>query len=419
VTQRHIGLLVVAVLAVSAAAMFAYVASRDAGGGAGGAAVAAPGGASANGSDTSLPSPPVAAAIGRWLPGDMHSHISPPDAPPDYGHAASNLDQAIAAARKAGLAWLVITPHSMDRKNEQSGRLWAEEMADRLAKRPAGEGDPLVVLGWERTYQWPGDMTVSFVDLPKAFNQPIGKTMAEIRRQGGLAIAAHPFFLPGLFGDGDKSWKPWTDKTSRGADLDAYLSGLEIRHPASPAASAARKWDDWIGRQQRRVLGVGATDDHWGRLYATTWVYVEGDLTREKLHAALASGRIVVGESASAGSLTVTSDRKGADGRAEVGRIGDAIVADRRITIAWTGKGKLFIDGRQLRNETGPVAFDIEPGTFHWVRLEAGIASYSNPVYVNLPESTALPPLAPAPAANESRDAKDESERPKYGPSAK
>jgi len=415
VTQRHLGLIVVAVLAVSAAALFAYVSLR--GDDNGDSATTHAGSDSANGSAATPPRP--SAAHGRWLPGDMHSHISPPDTPPNYDHAASDLDGAIAAAREAGLAWLVITPHSMDRQDKKSGRLWSDQMIDRLAQRPAAKGDPLVVLGWERTYEWPGDMTVSFVDLPKTFGRPMAQTVAEIRRQGGLAIAAHPFFLPGLFGDGDKSWKPWTDRTGRGADLDAYLSGLEIRHPASPAASATRKWDEWIGRERRRVIGVGATDDHWGRLYATTWVYIEGDLTREKLHAALTAGRIVVGENASAGSLTVTSDRPGADGRAAVGRVGDAIVADRRITISWAGQGKLFIDGRQLENTVGPVAFEIEPGSFHWIRLEIGIASYSNPVYVNLPEPAPLPPLAADPSARESRDTKDESERPKYGSPAK
>ena len=75
-----------------------------------------------------------AAQPGRWLPGDMHSHISPPDVPPKYTHAKNDLEGAIRTAREARLAWLVITPHAMDRKNEKTGRLWAADMADQLAK---------------------------------------------------------------------------------------------------------------------------------------------------------------------------------------------------------------------------------------------------------------------------------------------
>lgn len=399
--HRRIVLIAVAVVAAAAALTLAYAAAQT----------PAENSKRAGAAPAAAPS----ATSGRWLPGDMHSHISPPDVPPSYNHAANDLEGAIAAAKRAGLAWLVITPHAMDRKDEKGGRLWAEEMADRLAKRAAAKDDPLVVLGWERSYTWPGEMTVSFVDLPKVTGKPTGETVQEIRRQGGLAIAAHPFFLPGVLSGDDKSWKPWTDKTDRGSELDAYLSGLEIRHPVSPAAAATRQWDEWIGRQKRRVIGVGSTDDHWGTLYPTTWVYVEGELTRDKLRAALAAGRIVVGDDASAGSLTVTGDRKAADGKPAVAGIGEAIAAEKKIIIAWAGKGKVFIDGRQLENETSPVSYAFEPGTFHWVRLEVGIKSYSNPVYVNLPPAAAPAPLKAEAAPKESRDTKEELQRPTYG----
>ena len=409
--HRRTRLVAVAVLAVAAVLTFAYAAGQTP---VETTRPAVPVGHPAPASPAPAASP-VAGLAGRWLSGDMHNHISPPDVPPSYNHAASDLDGAIAAAKRAGLAWLVITPHAMDRKDAKSGRLWAEEMADRLARRPSAKGDPLVVLGWERSFTWPGEMTASFVDLSNVVGQSTGRTLTEIRRQGGLAIAAHPFFLPSFLSQSDKSWKPWTDKTGRGAEYDSYLSGLEIRHPMSPAAAATRQWDQWIGRQKRRIIGVGSTDDHWGILYPTTWVYLEGELTRAALHAALAAGRIVVGGDASAGSLTVTGDRKSSDGRLVVGRIGDAISADTEITINWAGKGTIFIDGRQVENETGPVSYAFERGSFHWVRLEMGIKSYSNPIYVNLPPPVEPKPLQTNAAVKEQRDTDEESKRPTYG----
>lgn len=355
---------------------------------------------------------------GRWLPGDTHSHISPPDVPPAYKHAENDLDGAVASAREAGLAWLIITPHAMDRKNEKTGRLWAEDMAARLAERKAAAGDPLVVLGWERTYNWPGHMTVSFADLKEVCGQPLEKVLEKVREQGGLTIAAHPFSTPNMFVKADRSWRPWA-AGPKGRELDPWLSGLEIRHPTSPAAAATKHWDEWIARERRRIVGLGATDDHWGTLYPTTWVYVEGQLTREKLHAALVSGRIVVGDDASAGTLTVTSDRKAPDGKPVVGRVGEAIAADRRITINWMGEAKCFLDGQRMCTSlTGPAACDVEPGSFHWVRLEVGSKSYGNPVYINLPEPKKPEPMKlgdDQPRAT--RDVESETRRPSQGTS--
>jgi hypothetical protein len=392
---------------VVAAVSLAWAASRDA--------------APANTAPVARPSTAIAPAPtpkveGRWLPGDMHNHISPPDVPPNYDHAKSNLEGAIAAAKKAGLAWLVITPHAMDRKDAKTGRLWFEEMTRRLAQREATPDDPLVVLGWERTYRWPGDMTVSFCDVTRLVGKAMPETLAEIASQGGLAFAAHPFFLPNIIVRSDKSWKPWTGKDGKGRQFDVHLTGLEIRHPMSPAAMATRHWDKWIARQKRRIVGVGATDDHWGVLYATTWVYIEGDLSREKLHAALAGGRVVAGGRPDASTLTVTSDRKSPDGAPVVGRIGDAIEADRTITLAWKGKARVFIDGRRLEQRTGPATFSFDPGTFHWVRLEVGVKSYGNPVYINLPPRAKPKPIKPeADQPKEERDTDAETNRPKFG----
>ena len=335
-------------------------------------------------------------AAGRWLPGDTHSHISPPDVPPTYNHAANDLEGAIASARRAGLKWLIITPHAMDRKDEKSGRLWAVEMADRLAGRKSAADDPLVVLGWERTFTWPGHLTISFVELTTVVTQPLEKVLARVREQGGLAIVAHPYQLPTVFVKGNRSWRPWTEGPA-GQELDPWLTGLEIRHPISPAALAIRRWDEWIAGQKRRIVGVGATDDHWGTLYPTTWVYIEGDLTRDKLRDALKAGRVVVGEEPIAGSLLVTSDRRGKDGKPIQGKPGDAVAADRQVTVSWKAPGgRLFVDGKLQKVEGQRIVHKFAKGGFHWYRLEVGIRSYSNPVYVNLPPEEAPPPIKPA-----------------------
>lgn len=333
-----------------------------------------------------------AAAAGEWLPGDMHSHISPPDVPPNYNHAKNNLEGAIAAAKDGKLKWLVITPHAMDLKDEKSDKLWAVEMNERLAKRQAQPGDPLVVLGWECTLAWPGHMTVSFVDLTKVVGKSVPTILEEVRKEGGLVIVAHPFDLPNILDKGNRSWRPWT-AGPRGQELDPWLSGLEVRHPLSPAVLATEQWDNWIAREKRRIVGVGATDDHWGTLYPTTWVNIDGKLTKEKLHEALKNGRIVVGSDASASSLTVTSDRHGPKDLAPSGGPGEAIGADTEVQVSWSGSGgRLFIDGTLQAQAQSPFPHKFAKNTFHWYRLEMGIKSYSNPVYVNLP-----PEKEPAP----------------------
>jgi hypothetical protein len=337
------------------------------------------------------------ARAGQWLPGDTHSHISPPDVPPTYTHAKNNLEGAIAAAKTSGLKWLVITPHAMNQKDEKTGRLWAVEMNERLAKRAAKPDDPLVILGWESTQSWPGHLTVSFCDLTKVVNLPFGKMLEQIRREGGLAIVAHPYDLPNLLDSANRSWRPWTEPQRGGQEFDPWLSGLEIRHPMSSAALATQRWDQWIGREQRRIIGVGSTDDHVGVLYRTTWVWIEGDLTRDKLYEALKGGRVVIGGDASAGSLAVAADRQDSGGKPVSAGPGEALTATSHATISWTGSdGRLFIDGRLQSEARSPRDFQFAQGTFHWIRLEMGLRSYSNPVYLNLPPEKAPPPIRPA-----------------------
>ncbi len=342
------------------------------------------------------------ALAGEWLPGDTHSHISPPDVPPAYDHAKNDLEGAIKAGREAGLKWLIITPHAMHQKDPQTGQPLHEMMARKLRERKPTEGDPLVVLGWEHTRNWPGHMTVSFMDLAQATKLGDYDLFKLARRARGLLIVAHPYQLPSIVDKANRSWKPWT-AGPRGQEMDSGLTGLEIRHSASPAETAAAKWDEWIGRQKRRIIGVGATDDHEGVLFATTWVYIDGQLTSQSLHEALLGGRIIAGGSAEAGSFTVTSDLRDEAGNPVVGRIGDAIDADRRITVNWEGEGRLFINGQRGTATRGPVSFTLpEKGSFCWVRLEVGDDSYANPVYVNLPQQEPEQAEAPAaaPAAN-------------------
>jgi hypothetical protein len=265
------------------------------------------------------------------------------------------------------------------------------------------------------TMRWPGHMTVSFVDPAKVAPLPLEKVLEATAAERGLAIAAHPFQLPGLLTPYDASWRPWT-AGPKGQQFDPWLTGLEIRHPASPAATACEHWDDWIGRERRRIIGVGATDDHWGLLYATTWVFVDGDLTREKLHQALLSGRIVVGSEPSAGSLGATSDRKDDSGKPLAGAVGDDLAADEAVELNWTGKARLFIDGALQQADEAPFSHRFAKGTFHWYRLEVGIKSYGNPIYVNLPAAAKpkpLPSSATAPA--EARDTEAEKSPPTYG----
>jgi len=371
-------------------------------------------------------------AAGEWMPGDTHNHIHPPDKLPAETRDRCTLGGAISSAREAGLKWLIITPHDMDRKNPKTGRLWCEDLNDQLAKLEVKDADLLVVLGWERQSATLGDMTISFVDLKKLVGKSHLEMLKEVSRQGGIANVAHPFFTMPFGSEVNKYWRPWKDGGA-GHELDPWIVGLEIRHPVSPAVLATKRWDEWIAAEQRRIIGVGATDDHWGVLYATTWVYIDGELTREKLRDALKGGRIVVGESASAGSLAVQSDRTGEDGKPLTGRPGDAVAADEQVTVTWEeskeskgSKGRLFVDGKLQKVDGQRMVHKFAKGGFHWYRLEMGIRSYSNPVYVNLPPDKAPPSIKPAGSGAEAPEAQcdkeSEQERPSVqpaGPAAK
>lgn len=107
---------------------------------------------------------------------------------------------------------------------------------------------------------------------------------------------------------------------------------------------------------------------------------------------------MVVGGDATAGSLTVSKIEVAASdtGPLSAGP-GEALAAENHVRISWTGSdGRLFIDGKLQTDARSPLDFKFDRGTFHWVRLEMGIRSYSNPVYINLPPEKSPPPLRPA-----------------------
>ncbi len=147
-----------------------------------------------------------------------------------------------------------------------------------------------------------------------------------------------------------------------------------------------RVLDARIAAERRRYIATGGSDNHRDVLLPTMWVLARAR-TRDALFDALVDGRIVIG-GPEACSLEARTDLE-----PRWRPIGAALRAERRVELRWRGTGTLVVDGARHPAGRGPFLHEIEPGSFHFYRLEAGAGRRSRScwIYANLP--------APAPTA--------------------
>src|SRR5262249_26775546 len=147
------------------------------------------------------PPPPAPGASGyQLLAGDLHCHVTPPDAPP---HVVRGMAETAALAEREGLDFVVLTPHVWPRFFEDAElrqRVLAdqERLARDIAALPAGR--TTFVAGFEYTDGLYGHVGVSFGDLAGVLD---GLSVADARADpgafferyvasGGLLIVNHP-----------------------------------------------------------------------------------------------------------------------------------------------------------------------------------------------------------------------------------
>jgi hypothetical protein len=365
---------------------------------------------------------PVPAAAGRWIVGDMHVHVSPPDAEGDgtYTHSTYTVDKLIDAARRQNLDFVVVTPHDADRSfpspsGPSRGPVWGQELVEIEAARALAAPSPtgvaprplLVVSGWEFTRENPGHVGMSFFRMDDVAQAVGDKKMEVAAAKGGLVVVNHPFFRPVKSDnplmrlvEGDRTWRPFLDGT------DARLwNAIEIWHQHSVmvqkmhvksadrfpetqmVSDAIRAWEKATLETKRRLVAVGGTDVH-GRLpYAMAPAAMVGvrveSFDVESLHRALLAAHVTFGAKGglAAGDFAAASDVAGA--RAVVG---DSLAARSEVRLSWSGPATLYENGAKVGDFVGGTSRRVEPaGSFRFWRIEKPGDAYSNMIYANLP----------------------------------
>jgi len=350
----------------------------------------------------------------RWLVGDLHVHVSPPDV---AGHSSFTVATAMAAAKKAGLDFVVFTPHDADGRfpaedgaSSETGQHLARRLADVTAKSPPAGGGawPIVVSGWEFTRDDPGHLGVSFVDVAELADVAPEKKAAAALAKGALVVVNHPFFRP-VASDlavmklvvGERGWRPFVG----GAKDDLAWNAIEIWHERSVLVQkmhadradkfpdtqmvslALAAWDKATREQKRRIVGVGGSDCHGRMPYAIApmaMTSVCAETSDEAgLKKALLAAHATFGKNGgvAARDFAATSDVAG-----EKASIGDSLRAKSEVRLAWTGEATLVENGERVGEFDGGVVRKIDPpGAFRAWRIEAPGDAYSNMIYANLP----------------------------------
>jgi hypothetical protein len=347
----------------------------------------------------------------RWLVGDLHVHVSPPDT---EGHSTLTVQAAIDAARRAGLDFVALTPHRADaRFGAESGQALVRRVAREHLEAPPADDEPApaaitVLAGWEWTRPRPGHLGVLFADVEEL----AGRADAAERAlaAGALVVVNHPFLGPVDSAEPllrmlrtDRRWRPFQEGRYDGAfnaievwhDRSVWVQRLHAQRADAPAEALMLKrsleaWDAVTAAARRRITAVGGSDAH-GRLpytlvpMATTSVLVDDSDagTTEALREGLLAARVTFGAGGgvAARDLTATSDVEG-----ERARIGESVRARKRVTLRWTGRARLVENGRDVGEHGGGAVRELpEPGAFAFWRIEKPGDAYSNMVYANLP----------------------------------
>jgi hypothetical protein len=373
-----------------------------------------------------VPPPQPPASAPRWLVGDVHVHVSPPDA---AGHSSYTVASAIRKARDLELDFVILAPHDADQSfgpSEETGGvpLFGQELVEKLAREtlaaPAPAGGTarpiLVVPGWEFTRPFPGHQTLAFFAMQDVSRAEGDLKPEKVIAKGGLAIVNHPYFRPvkmeplfqRLLGSARVEWAgDWRWKPFFGDGVDPLQwNAIEVWHERSSLVQKAHAqaadrypdtqmvrdalgaWDRATRTQRRRIVGVGGSDCHGKIPYAVVPMKVTSvavaSFDLEALRKGFVGGHVAFGADggASVRDFAATSDVAG-----ECASIGDALRARAEVRLTWSGKAVLYEDGARVGEIEGGCVRKVEPAeSFHAWRIEKPEHdAYSNMIYANLP----------------------------------
>lgn len=209
-----------------------------------------------------VPKPSVARQVGGYhmLAADFHVHGFP------FTWSTLSPWDTVIEARYQGLDVLTMTPHQ---------HVWAGKLGRWFAQRL---DRPLVIVGQEivsRQYH----MIAAGISRTVPGTLPAARAIEEVHRQGGVAIAAHPY---------GNTWMAYDDEALR------TLDGSEIVRPeAQHDERMAAELRGFFGRGS--LAAIGSSDYHgFGLLgYCRTYVFARAR-TADAVIDAVREGRTVV-----------------------------------------------------------------------------------------------------------------------------
>jgi hypothetical protein len=309
--------------------------------------------------------PPRARGRGRaWYRGDTHLHSV-------HSDGAWPPAQVAADARRNGLDFIVSTEHN----TSSAAGVWGHHA-----------GDDLLIIDGEEVTTRNGHYTAlglpagTWVDWRyRAVDGQIKRHVGEIKRHGGLAVAAHPFCpfvgCQWKFGydqmDAVEVWNgPWT--------LDDEAS-LQL-------------WNGLLVQRRRWIPAVGGSDAHKeGQVIGLPQnVVLAEDLSRADILAAVRAGRLYVAESSSVSlSFTASAGSRTAGIGERLGAApGDEAEVSLDVEGVPAGVVRLYTDeGQVFEGTAGPVGWRTTPRAATYVRAEirhrdGTMAALTNPIFL-------------------------------------
>jgi len=309
----------------------------------------------------------------RWLAGDVHMHVSPPDDPDDVALSVAAIADA---AARAGMDFVVLTPHVWSERSDWQ-RAWRQ-----MASEAAHVKRPTLIPGVEWTTR-EGHFTVAGANLAALDDDHF---LDAAHAAGAYVSVNHPFAVPtnirGVRASHfDMSYRAWTQHRPGFTAIDGAevwnvpLAIANILSRPGGKTAEQRTWaqlDRIAHEEHRRVTAVGGTDNHQYNVMATTWV-LAADASATAILAALRAGATCIG-GPEAGTLRAKGD-------ADWVPIGGA-VHGATMTLAWAGTARVYVDEVDQGEHDGGFVH-ATAGRLHTYRIEIG-RSRSGYVYANL-----------------------------------
>lgn len=339
----------------------------------------------------------------------IHSTMSDGDVAPP---------QIIAAAREAGLRYVVFSEHPPLREDHGQLAGWHDGVLVALGAELKTGGQHCMALGMDGA---------TLRGLREREDAAAGiERLARIRQGGGLVFVAHPKTVrKPLFHVAPPGWHDWDVDAFDGIEIWPYMHDWirdlrlrnflsHYRHPdrwiTGPEPDVLRHWDE-VGRR-RRCVGIGALDNHARRLPFRRWGpplleifphrYVFRTIRTHVLSpepftndapADLATLRELLRAGRCYVSYDLLADATGfrfeAEREAQTFQMGDEVPAasaiEFRASLPVEADVRLLRDGQPLASTTGRelTASAAEPGVYRIeARLEGRPWLYSNPIYV-------------------------------------